>query len=119
MQHRSGKDPVFRPAGINSKNNGVTPLNGAGYFANNVAMDDSQYRGVKKTIETKIAQGDMDGAYETARNAQPQMNQQQWADIARRIYEMTSVGGENGLVIDKDVWYKKSKDGSGTWGAKG
>lgn len=90
----------------------TTPINGAGDFDGNVAMDDTQYRGIKRTIEVKLGQGDVDGAYETARNAQPQMNLEQWTNIVRSVYEKT------GRVLDKAVNYNYTKGTVGTWGAK-
>ena len=71
-------------------------------------MLDASYRGVKKTIEMQIAQGNLSAAYQTAVNAQSQMSHQQWSDISRRIFELT------GKKIDDAVNYYNS--GTGTAG---
>ena len=86
-----------------------TLINGYGDFESNKAMLDASYRGVKKTIETQIAQGNLSAAYQTAINAQSQMSYQQWADISRRIFELT------GKKIDDAVNYYNK--GTGTAGA--
>ena len=86
-----------------------TLINGYGDFESNKAMLDASYRGVKKTIETQIAQGNLSAAYQTAVNAQSQMSYQQWADISRRIFELT------GKKIDDAVnYYNKGTGTSGT-----
>ena len=90
----------------------VATVNGAGNFANNVAMMDDQYRGVMKTVSVLLGQNNIEKAMTYAYGVRNQLSHQQWADIARLIKERTNV------EIDPDVWYKKSKDGSGTWGAK-
>ena len=76
-----------------------TLINGYGDFERNIAMDDTQYRGIKRTIEVKVMQGDIDGAYETARNAQSQMSLEQWTNIVRSVFE------KSGRVLDKAVDY--------------
>ena len=90
----------------------VATVNGAGNFANNVAMMDDQYRGVMKTVSVLLGQNNIEKAMTYAYGVRNQLSHQQWADIARLIKERTNV------EIDPDVRYKKSKDGSGTWGAK-
>ncbi len=85
-----------------------TLINGYGDFESNKAMLDASYRGVKKTIEMQIAQGNLSAAYQTAVNAQSQMSHQQWSDISRRIFELT------GKKIDDAVNYYNS--GTGTAG---
>lgn len=85
-----------------------TLINGYGDFESNKAMLDASYRGVKKTIEMQIAQGNLSAAYQTAVNAQSQMSHQQWSDLSRRIFELT------GKKIDDAVNYYNS--GTGTAG---
>ena len=90
----------------------VATVNGAGSFENNVAMMDDQYRGVMKTVSVLLGQNNIEKAMTYAYGVRNRLSHQQWSDIARLIKERTNV------EIDPDVWYKKSKDGSGTWGAK-
>ena len=86
----------------------MTPINGRGDYSSNKAMLDANYRGVVKTISTLLAQGNAERAYDEAVNAHDQMSQQQWASLARLIYERT------GQKIDNAVNYRIS--GSGTSG---
>ena len=90
----------------------VATVNGAGSFENNVAMMDDQYRGVMKTVSVLLGQNNIEKAMTYAYGVRNRLSHQQWSDIARLIKERTNV------EIDPDVWYKKSKDGSGTWGTK-
>ena len=86
----------------------LTPINGRGDYSSNKAMLDASYRGVVQTISTLLAQGNTERAYDEAVNAHDQMSQQQWASLARLIYERT------GQKIDNAVNYRIS--GSGTSG---
>lgn len=86
----------------------LTPINGRGDYSSNKAMLDASYRGVVQTISTLLAQGNTERAYDEAVNAHDQMSQQQWASLARLIYERT------GQKIDNAVNYRIS--GRGTSG---
>ena len=99
-------------SGSTATQSGQALINGYGDFESNKAMLDASYRGVKKTIETQIAQGDSRAAYRTAVNAQSQMSQQQWADISRRIFELT------GKRIDDAVNYYNEGTGTSGTGTK-
>lgn len=84
-----------------SESSSSTEINGRGDYNGNVSMARDQYDGVQRTISTLLGRGDYDRAYDVAIGARGQMSQQQWADVARRIYEVS------GIKIDDSVKYKK------------
>lgn len=76
-------------------------INQYGDYESGRKMGQASYAGVRQTIYNLLAAGDYGSVFDVAANAQSQMTAEQWADIARLIYEKT------GQKIDDSVYYKK------------
>lgn len=76
-------------------------INQYGDYESGRKMGQASYAGVRQTIYNLLAAGDYGRVFDVAANAQSQMTAEQWADIARLIYEKT------GQKIDDSVYYKK------------
>lgn len=76
-------------------------INQYGDYESGRKMGQASYTGVRQTIYNLLAAGDYGRVFDVAANAQSQMTAEQWADIARMIYEKT------GQKIDDSVYYKK------------
>lgn len=76
-------------------------INQYGDYESGRKMGQASYVGVRQTIYNLLAAGDYGSVFDVAANAQSQMTAEQWADIARLIYEKT------GQKIDDSVYYKK------------
>ena len=76
-------------------------INQYGDYESGRKMGQASYAGVRQTIYNLLAAGDYGSVLDVAANAQSQMTAEQWADIARLIYEKT------GQKIDDSVYYKK------------
>lgn len=76
-------------------------INQYGDYESGRKMGQASYTGVRQTIYNLLAAGDYGRVFDVAANAQSQMTAEQWADIARLIYEKT------GQKIDDSVYYKK------------
>lgn len=76
-------------------------INQYGDYESGRKMGKASYAGVRQTIYNLLAAGDYGSVFDVAANAQSQMTAEQWADIARLIYEKT------GQKIDDSVYYKK------------
>lgn len=110
---RSGSGGSGGSAGSAGGSSGTgTQINRAGNYDSNIAMADDQYRGVMKKVYVLLGQNNIEEALTYAYSVQSQLSHAQWSDIARLINERT------GVQIDSGVWYKTSKDGSGSWGGK-
>lgn len=79
---------------------GLVDITQRGSYESNTSMGAADYKGVRQTITTLLAQGNYDRVYAVAEQAQPQMSKSQWSDIARLIYE------RSGQKIDDSVKYK-------------
>ena len=86
--------------GSGSGVSGGTAATGGGSYSENVEMARGQFDGVQRTLSTLLGQGNYDRAYDMALGLRGQMSKRQWADVAKRIYEVS------GIKIDDSVKYR-------------
>lgn len=96
---KSSKSASDSSGDSSSSSSGLVPITQAGSYESNTQMGAADYKGVRQTITTLLAQGNYDRVYTVAEQAQPQMSPSQWRDIAQLIYE------RSGQKIDDSVKY--------------